>query len=232
MPVPSSTVGPFITTYKTARSIPEDVWQTLRSNARNANVILPQALKVLAAEQTPGFRQDNVWVICTGSDGTIRFILSCTEGYMGSYPIFIMTTLPFDRLGDEQCQSGMHMLARALGKEIPVHRAYSVFAPEPLAVAFSNAWTMRTGIASYNAPYYAANITYCTKSSFVNKQTSLHPDYTYEIRPAVEGDVDDVAEGCFGFAAVSVGTISIESSSSLTSSSLAPLRLDALRGIG
>ena len=111
--MPSATSHRFIGVFSRAGDLPELVWQVLRSNARDANVILPPALKILAAEKSPGFNQNNVWITYTSPNPPfpIEFILSCTEGYMGSYPIFIMTTLPFDQLTDTYIQPCVQMLA-------------------------------------------------------------------------------------------------------------------------
>jgi len=195
-------LGRSISTFSRASDLPEPVWQALRSNPRNANVILPSALKILAAEKSTGFHQNNVWIIYTSQNPPfpIEFILSCTEGYMGSYPIFIMTTLPYDQLTDAYIQPCVQMLAEALNNAVHVQRVYSVFAPEPITRLFVEAWTGLTGIESYEEPYYAANITYCPKRSFVSRQTSIHPVNTYEIRPAEPGDINEIADLCFEFA--------------------------------
>jgi hypothetical protein len=200
--MPSLPSGHSTTTFSRASDLPEPVWQALRSNARNANIILPAALKILAAEQSPGFNQTNVWITCTSQKPPfpIEFIVSCTEGYMGAYPLFIMTTLPFDQLTDDYIQPCIKMLADAVKKAAPVQRVYSIFAPEPITNLFVDAWTTLTGIKSHDEAYYAANITYCTRRSFINRQASIHPSITYDIRPAEPGDINEIAELCFAFA--------------------------------
>ena len=77
---------------------------------------------------------------------------------------------------------------------------YSVFAPEPISRLFVEAWTRLTGVESYAEPYYAANFTFCTKRSFINRQVSVHPATTYEIRLAEPGDINEIADLCFEFA--------------------------------
>ena len=119
---------------------------------------------------------------------------------MGSYPIFIVTTIPFDQLIDSYIKPCVQMLAEALKNAVHVQRVYSVFAPKPITRLFVEAWTKLTGIESYAEPYYDANITYCTRRSFVNRQMSVHPAYTYEIRPADLGDINEIAGLCFEFA--------------------------------
>jgi len=124
---------------------------------------------------------------------------------MGSYPVFIMSTLPFDRLTEDYIRPCIEMLAQALKDAVPVQRVYSIFSPEPISRVFADAWSKLTGIESLTSdPYYAANITFCTRLSFVNRSSSIHPSLTYEIRPAVPNDINDIADSCFGFAAESV----------------------------
>jgi hypothetical protein len=121
---------------------------------------------------------------------------------MGPYPVFIMSTLPFDQLTNDYIRPCIEVLAKALRDAVThVERVYSIFAPEPIARLFAETWTRLTGIENYaNDPYYSASITYCTKNSFVNHQTSLCPSPTFELRPAVANDINEVAELCFGFA--------------------------------
>jgi hypothetical protein len=201
-----SLLSHFTSTYTRASDLPESVLKVLRSNARNANVILPPALKIMAAEQSSNFNQKNIWITCASQNPPcpIEFVLSCAEGYMGSYPLFILTTLPVNQLTDEHIRSCVQMMAQALKKAVPIQRVYSVFAPEPLTEAFVAVWTRLTGIKSHAEPYYAANITYCTRDSFVNRQTSVHPSLTYEIRPAIASDINEIADLCFQFAEDSV----------------------------
>jgi hypothetical protein len=195
-----------IHTYSKASDLPEWVLNVLRDNARNANVILPPALKIRAQEQSPDFHQDNVWITCASQDPPypIEFVLACAEGHMGSYPLFIMTTLATSRLTDEYIQPSIQMMAQALKEAAPVERIYSVFAPEPIAKVFEQVWTKLTGIKSHTEPYYAANITYCTKRSFINRQASIHPSLTYDMEAATPDDINGVAKLCFHFADDSV----------------------------
>lgn len=206
--MPSLLTG-FTSTYSRAGDLLKVAGQELRSNARNANVVLPSLLKISDEERhntSPGLGQ-NVWITYTSEKAPyhIQFIIACTQGYMGSYPIFIFTTLAYALLTERNIRPCLEMLAEALKKAVPVERVYSVFAAEPITRLFVEIWTTLTGIQSYSAePYYAASITYCTKSTFVNRSITIHPSDTYEMRLAVPEDIKEIAELCQGFASSSV----------------------------
>lgn len=197
--MPSATTGTYTVTYTSASSIPEDVWGTLKSIPLSANVILPHATKCLHREQSGHALPSNqVWMTCTSYTPrpSIEFILSCTESDMGTYPIFIVNTRPISQLPLRSC---MFILAQALHKCVPASRVYSVFAPDPVAQTFTEIWTQLTGIKRYIEPYYAAKLTFCNGKTFINRSMTIHPELTYELRPAVARDVAAVAELCLGF---------------------------------
>jgi hypothetical protein len=197
-----------INIFKSASSIPNDVLEALASKSRDSNVILPCLLDSLAKEKSGQIpAHDQVWITCTSYDRqpTVDLVLSCTEGPMGSYPIFIVSLRPFASLTHQYLLPRLIALASALHDTVPVNRVYSVFAPEPITMLFVSLWTELTGVGSYaREPYYAAKLSYCTKSSFSNRQTTIHPDLVYDLRPADDDDIMDVAELCHNFAAVSV----------------------------
>lgn len=208
MPVPSHLSQPVISIFSRASDFPEEVWGALESNGNDANVILPQAYKALAVETSGQLVGNYLWIACS-SNGIVDFVLSCTPGEMGEYPVFICATLPFDRLTDAYLHPRIELLAKRLKAELPsLRRVYSVYAPDPVSKLFAEEWTRITGIAHYSKPYYAAKITFCTRRSFVNRQTSVHPSLTYDLRPAVDSDIPAIAPLCHGFASESVSFLS------------------------
>ncbi|KAF9463588.1 hypothetical protein BDZ94DRAFT_605393 [Collybia nuda] len=198
MPVPLS--GLTTLAFTRATDISNDVWSALDSYANDANVILPQANKALIAESSGQPSGYHLWIACSWN-GIVEFVLSCTPGDMGEYPIFICATMPFNYLTDAYIRPRIGLVAARLRAEIPsVGRVYSVYAPEPVTKLFAEEWTRLTGIRHYSEPYYAANITFCTTRSFVNRQTSVHPSLTYDLRLAEENDIPAIAPLCYGFA--------------------------------
>ncbi|GLB37824.1 putative FR47-like protein [Lyophyllum shimeji] len=194
--------GVFTNTYHSAEDLPKALWDALHSNPRNANVILPQTIKAQAEERSPAnkSRHLSVWITCSSAFG-IEFVLAVTEGYMGSYPVFIFTTLPFRALTDDYIRPCIYKLVRALDKAVPHRRVYSVFAPEPITRLFAEEWTRLTGIANYaNQPFYAAKITYCTAKNLDKRNATIDVTLGYNLRPAVPDDIPAIGELCFLFA--------------------------------
>ena len=199
--------GQFVETFTSASAISDNVWEALKAKPRDSNIILPHALKSLAEEKSGELPVSNqVWIACSSyNPRTVDLVLSCTEGPMGSYPIFIFSTRPFASLTHEYLLPRLVALARKLREAVPIKRVYSVFAPEPITQLFASLWTEATGVEGYtDEPYYAAKLSYCTKRSIVNRQTIVHADLVYDLRPAINDDILDVAELCYDFAAASV----------------------------
>ncbi|KAJ6593267.1 hypothetical protein B0H19DRAFT_1089610 [Mycena capillaripes] len=196
-----ATLEPYTTTYCSASLLPNEVWDALRSNSQNSNCILPIALKTLDREQNheTSLGRDQWWIV-VHSLGAIDFVLSVTNGDIGSYPVFIFTTHPIHRLTSDFLLPRLIRLAEALLAAVPVKRVYSIFAPDAITHMFVDIWCSLTGVQGYRDPYYHAKLTYCTKRSLVNRQPSTFPGYVYELRPAVESDLEAVASLCYQFA--------------------------------
>ncbi|KAJ7033367.1 hypothetical protein C8F04DRAFT_623124 [Mycena alexandri] len=196
-----STLEPYTTTYRSASSLPEEVWDALRSNPQNSNCILPIALKSLAREQRRETApRDQCWIVVR-SFGAIDFILSVTNGDLGTYPAFVFTTHPIHRLTPEFLLPRLIRLAEALRAAVPIKRVYSFFAPDAVTKMLVEIWFSLTGVQGYQDPYYHAKLSYCTKQSFVNRRMTTFPGLVYELRPAVESDLEGVASLCYQFAA-------------------------------
>jgi hypothetical protein len=197
-------------TYKSVSALPQLVLDTLRTHARRANVILSPVEKSLA--KVAGGDQptrNECWITCSTIDAsssseTIDFILSCTESLMGSYPVFIFSTRHSSQLDEQYLYTRLELLARALNSAVSVSRVFSVFAPQPVTEMFTDLWVDLTGVHFVTQPYYAATFSICTRRTHIDRTMSVHPSLRYDIRPAVESDIDNIAELCYEFAFISV----------------------------
>ena len=150
------------------------------------------------------------WMTCstyiTSNDDrqTLDLVLSCTEGAMGSYPLFIFANTSSRHLSPEWLRSRLDALIQRLLGQVDASRVFSVFAPEAVTREFAQMWTCCTDIGFYSEPYYAAKLTYCTPATITRRRMTLFPDLGYVPRLAEDRDLRVVAELCRGFAATSV----------------------------
>ncbi|KAG0707499.1 hypothetical protein DFH29DRAFT_628059 [Suillus ampliporus] len=190
--------------------IPEDVWTVLRTNAARANIILPHAEKVFGRQKfIPGIdATEQLWLVYSKpATSEIQFILSCTEGPLDKYPLFIVPTDPIAELTPELLESPMKALCNALLHEpdFRKQRVFSVFSVQPVTEAFVLAWEKLAEIDHIEDPYYHAIFTMCTKDTLVSQQRAAPPseDVVLEPRFAVEQDAEKIAVLCHEFAATS-----------------------------
>jgi len=208
-PARASTLGIYLSTYTTPAAFPGEVWNALRQNERAANVLLPQALSALHEERTAS---EQFWITCKTAHSPhekpqLEFILSCTEWHMGTYPVFLVSTLPSSSLTPAFLAPRVAMLASELRECVPSRRVYSIFAPAPLAKAFAQAWTNVAGVKLEENPYYAARFSHCSKGTHVGRTQTAPADMIYNLRLACEDDVSQVAALCKGFASDSVSRL-------------------------
>lgn len=221
--------------HKSAIDLPELVWETFRAYPCDANVMYPHAEKLRERERL-GEPSSGRWITCTTSEpfaaSTLEFVLSCTEGPLGSYPVFIFTTIPRKDQSSDYASRRIRAMIHLLARTVPPERVFSIFAPEQTTYMFARLWTEETGIQLASDPvYYAAKISYCTKRSFRPKRHTILPDAAYELRLAREEDAVACAELCFRFAkeSVSISIIFVMMSSDI----VCPLRnLSSLLLIG
>ncbi|KAG1902077.1 uncharacterized protein F5891DRAFT_1217349 [Suillus fuscotomentosus] len=186
-------------------NIPEDVWGALRDrdNAARANVILPHAEKVSSHQEfLPGSEQ--LWLVYSEpATSDIRFILSCTEGPLGKYPIFIIPVAPI-QLASELLQGPMEAFCEPLLNEADFRRqrVFSVFSVEPVSRAFASAWEKIAEIKCINEPYYDAFFSACTPETFV-RDGSQPVDEVIELRLAVPQDAKKIRDLCQEFSETS-----------------------------
>jgi len=200
MPVPSTCI--YI--YRSPREFPSSVWQALKDDPENSNVILPHAIKHFLKERLGETCVPSQYWIVSGSYDLllVDFILSCAEGPLGAYPVFICATRPFNELIPEYTSPHLRALVDALAKLVPHHRVFSVFSPEPLARQFGHLWAERTGVAVVE-DYYVAKQTHCTLKSFIDRRMTCFADLDCELRLALESDLPQAGALCYNFAASS-----------------------------
>ncbi|KAG1828080.1 hypothetical protein EV424DRAFT_1536850 [Suillus variegatus] len=165
--------------------ISEAGWNALHSNAARANLVLPHAEKVFGRQKfTPKIDATEQLWLAYSQPGTseISLMLSCTEGPLGKYPLFIIPTIPIADFTPELIESSTEALCSALLDEpgFRKERVFSVFSVETITEAFALTWERLTGIGRIEKPYYSA---------------------FFSPRLAVEQDADEIAKLCRDFAA-------------------------------
>ncbi|TFK65608.1 hypothetical protein BDN72DRAFT_860470 [Pluteus cervinus] len=192
--------SPQVTPYTNPRQIPKNVMALLRVHARNSNVILPILEKAEKGELLSG---THLWIThkASQSPNAFDFMLSISEGYMGSYPAFIITTWPTQRLTRENLHEPIDALVRELARRVPLRRVYSIFAPTAISVMFAELWERHTLIKALKSkPYYEAKLSFCTAQTLQLKLFNPDPDFIYKLRPAKVDDLAGVSSLCLEFA--------------------------------
>lgn len=188
--------------------IPEPVWAILLANAARANLILPHAEKLFGRQKfTPKISStEQLWLVYS-KPGTseIQFILSCTEGPLDKYPLFILPIVPIATLAPELLKRVMEALCSALLNEpgFKRERVFSVFSVKIVTEAFTLAWEKLAEISRLKDPYYDAFLSVCTASTLGPQQRAAVTSEDLGPRRAVEKDTDQIAVLCEQFAATS-----------------------------
>jgi hypothetical protein len=189
-----------------ASSMPENVLNILRANPARANIILPHAEKVLGIQGfTPKIASDGqLWLVYSNPGASVKFILSCTEGPMGKYPVYIIPTVPTSKLTPELLKDSMEAFCDALlsDPDFSKRRVFSIFSVDLVAEAFAGVWERRTNIKRIEEPYYDAIFSTCSKDTLAPAAPS--PADVVTERLAVEQDAQKIAILCEEFAATSV----------------------------
>ncbi|RDB28653.1 hypothetical protein Hypma_015809 [Hypsizygus marmoreus] len=205
MPAVSTTFSASV--YRSAKSLPHVVWSTFESDPRNSNVMYAHAFKAAQEIMHTSVADGHLWIVCS-TEGDLQtpvdLVLSCTQGPLGTYPIFIFCAHPLSKLTDQFLVPRMHLLVKTLHGCVKTERVYSVFAVDVVTRIFAEHWYHLTGVQHYREPYYAAKITFCTTRTLkVRRQFTVLPDISYDLRLAVTDDIPDVSKLCYGFAAAS-----------------------------
>ena len=208
--MPSSQFLYTISTYESATDLPPHVWDAFQASPRDSNIMYPHALRA-RQQEADGRPSTGIWIVCstphllTRQSPSVDFVLSCTEGSLGQYPIFIFTPISPAHLDHDFIAPRLESIASALRQAVPTGRVFSVFAVDAVTIEFTSIWSRMTGVPLAPQPdYYAAKGTYCTQRTFRPRSPSLFADMDYELRLARDADVAAAAELCYGFAAESV----------------------------
>ena len=206
--------------YHHASDIPEDVWDALSQNEAAANVILPFARK---ATTLPRGDHEQLWIALYDSTNNVEFVLSCTKGPLGNYPIFIVPSKSTSQIiQDEECSGNIAdsllPLVLCLLQEVPPQRVFSVFSIARVAEAFAEIFEAHThqehGIQAFKDPYYNATFTFCTSETFKNSAGSISPflgsdDTVIALRRADISHLGELKAMCKAFSETSVGTVHV-----------------------
>lgn len=199
--------------YRNASDLPAEFWSTLRKNEAAANLILPFAKKALASPPKAG--DDQLWIILydpTGKD--VEFVLSCTRGLLGNYPIFVFTPKSSAQLAREEAEgkdipNRLSQLALRLLNEVPSDRVFSVFSVAYVAEKFARA-LQEHGIQPHDEPYYDAIFTFCTAETLgrsTENFTLKSEGLKISLRLADMSHLDGVKDLCRDFSLTSVSII-------------------------
>ncbi|KDQ63203.1 hypothetical protein JAAARDRAFT_120503 [Jaapia argillacea MUCL 33604] len=204
--MPISTATTFeIVCYTSPSSFPSSLWEAMEANQLNSNIILPHAQKCLKAEKRGEDIGNQTWIVCS-TRSSIDFVLACTEGGLGTYPIFIFATSPVDELYNPSfVNPRIKDLALQLSTQVPKSRVFSIFAPESITYSFAEAWSNLTGVQLAKKPvYYHATFTYCTRRSvFPPRSMTVMPGLAFRLRLAEPRDIPHVAPLSQQFSATS-----------------------------
>jgi len=222
MPAPTSTSPDVLQTCSVSRAseFPHFAWTALRSKEVDANPVLPPLMKCLAMEQDGLVTPNQLWIIVHTSSRQpeVKLIASCTDGLTGSYPIFIFTPIPTQHIERERTIlfMGLNCIVRELLNRVDRKRVYSVFALENLSKTFASLWTEATRIPVMRDPYKEEKISFLTAQTLKIDDPPIPPNETYNVRPAVRADREQVARLCYEFAADSVCLLLLSHYTSLT----------------
>ncbi|KAI9060558.1 hypothetical protein FKP32DRAFT_1577631 [Trametes sanguinea] len=193
---------PSVSVFYHPSSFPPSVWSALEKDPRSSNIIYATAAKLVQSDAS--LASCNLWTVCqtVGQNSEVMFVLSCTRGPIGDYPIFIYTPLSRDVLTDDFLNLPILSMVRALQANVSPERVFSVFALDAVADKFAATWTAETGVRLADQPiYYHAKLLCCTKVTIGN---IAHEENTsVQMRPAREADITALARLCHGFASTS-----------------------------
>ena len=217
-----------VTQHRTATDFLSATHSYLRNNERSSGIVFAHALKRLRKEAgspltTPRDVEDwlrfprhrvrddpnafwlTVWSVDpVNNTATLDLVLSCVDWTLGNYPIFLWSPQPEDKIWliPRVTKLTNHLLDCA-----PPERVFSVFGMTWVVKAFSEYWTGLTGHEVEPEPFYAAFLSYCTESTFIDSNSRLPAGHV--IRLATKSDVESVAQLCkeFGDDSVSLSPL-------------------------
>lgn len=128
-PVRAATID--VRRHSFAHEVLQDVGEELKAREGEANVILPLLLKRIKSpspSSSSSSTSPEFWLVVR-SRGSVDFVLSCTNGPMGTYPIFIWCGRPIRTMSNDFIRERMNILAVRLLEALrhSPRRVYSVF---------------------------------------------------------------------------------------------------------
>ena len=195
-----STSSPVEVAFK-ASDLSAVVRKALENVPVDSSVILPTFYKCLELDKAGRSPRDHLWIAIFSRPGTVALVLSCTDGYMGAYPVFIVNTNPID---DNEFASCIHLSALTLQRHVPIERVYSVFGPIQISRLFSRMWTKLTGVQAEALPYYDSKISCLRRRESLLQPVTPLESSTFEVGPATQADILPIAKPCHAFASDSV----------------------------
>ncbi|KAH0838040.1 hypothetical protein J3R83DRAFT_6280 [Lanmaoa asiatica] len=197
--------------YKHASDLPTEFWGALMQNEAAANIVLPFAKRALDFPREDG--NDQLWIILyNDTSDNVEFVLSCTKGLLGDYPIFVFTPKSSAQLHLEEKQGkniadSLLQLVLCLLREVPPKRVFSVFSIAKVAEKFSEIFEEHTrehGIQAHGDPYYDATFTFCTNETLNKSSVSFSSlpeseDILIALRRADHSHLEGVKAMCKGF---------------------------------
>ncbi|KAM5530598.1 hypothetical protein V8D89_015606 [Ganoderma adspersum] len=191
-----------------ARDLPSEVWASFHENPHASNIMFAHASKAAKLSSTaPPNTAENVWIVLWDtrdrtSSPSVTFVLSCTTGPLGPYPVFIYTPLSSVSLQSVGIHPRLLAVARALKIAVPPERVFSVFAVDSVASTFADIWTAETGIPLATHPqYYHASLMCCDANLLRVRLLAELPGAEVVLRRAVSTDIPNVSRLCHAFAA-------------------------------
>ncbi|KAG8852832.1 hypothetical protein FRB96_008520 [Tulasnella sp. 330] len=146
----------------------------------------------------------SAWTVHGRQPAKLDMVLSCTNGPINKYPIFLYSNVPDEDLATSFVQPRIDALVSKLRSCVKSKRVFSVYGPVPLAQSFVRAWSSLTGAVPVVEPYYAAKHTFCTRetlSSSIEDSAPLSPlSPSHDLRLAEPKDLASAAALCYGFA--------------------------------
>lgn len=200
-----------VSTYHHANALPEDVILACHRFPCSSNIIYAHIENLRKTHETRG--HDDLWIVLWATDTSqtyprpsVAAVLSCTNGPLGAYPIFIFTPFSTELSVNDLHQRAL-VIAQELLNNIPPDRVFSVFSTDAMANAFASVWTELTGVNICDGrPYYHAYLMYCDERTLTLRDVPSLEGAVFTPRLATEADIDKAKVLCFEFAATSVSS--------------------------
>lgn len=145
--------------------------------------------------------------LASSSSPVLDFVVSCTEGSLGTYPLFIYSNHPASASDNHAfLEPRMTAIANTLLNQVPTQRVFSVFSLTAITRAFAAKWSALTGSRIVQGdPWYSATSSYCTLSTFRGARSVSECNYEpgHSLRRASWADLDECAALCQEFASTS-----------------------------